>query len=57
MCNEANITVVDVDYRMGPEFKFPTATYDCWDTIKWVSRICVAVKKLQQPDYSVADDQ
>ncbi|KAL2212059.1 hypothetical protein CC79DRAFT_1364343 [Sarocladium strictum] len=35
MCNMANITVIDVDYRMGPEFKYPAAIYDCWDAVKW----------------------
>jgi acetyl esterase/lipase len=37
MCNMANITIIDVDYRMGPEYKFPAAIYDCWDAVKWVS--------------------
>lgn len=36
MCNMANITVIDVDYRMGPEYKYPAAIYDCWDAVKWV---------------------
>ncbi|UNI16588.1 hypothetical protein JDV02_003014 [Purpureocillium takamizusanense] len=31
MCNKSNVKVIDVDYRMGPEFRFPTAIYDCWD--------------------------
>ncbi|KAI9150451.1 esterase lipase [Paramyrothecium foliicola] len=35
ICNKAKIKVIDVDYRMGPECKFPTAIYDCWDTVKW----------------------
>ncbi|TDZ33517.1 Arylesterase [Colletotrichum trifolii] len=30
-----NIKVIDVDYRMGPEHKFPAAIYDCWDAVKW----------------------
>ena len=37
MCNMANIVVIDVDYRMGPEHKYPAAIYDCWDAVKWVS--------------------
>lgn len=37
MCNMVNITVIDVDYRMGPEYKYPAAIYDCWDAVKWVS--------------------
>ena len=39
MCNKSNIKVIDVDYRMGPEFKFPAAIYDCWDAVKWVSHV------------------
>ncbi|KAG5805148.1 hypothetical protein H9Q74_010714 [Fusarium xylarioides] len=35
MCNKASIKVIDVDYRMGPECKYPTAIYDCWDAVKW----------------------
>ncbi|CAM1509512.1 Fc.00g032510.m01.CDS01 [Cosmosporella sp. VM-42] len=35
ICNKSNIKVIDVDYRMGPEFRFPTAIYDCWDVVKW----------------------
>ncbi|VUC29627.1 unnamed protein product [Clonostachys rosea] len=36
VCNKSKIKVIDVDYRMGPEFRFPTAIYDCWDTVKWL---------------------
>ncbi|KAK8139388.1 Alpha/beta hydrolase fold-3 [Apiospora sp. TS-2023a] len=35
MCNEVGIKVIDVGYRKGPEFPFPTAIYDCWDAVKW----------------------
>ncbi|KAK7419827.1 hypothetical protein QQZ08_010660 [Neonectria magnoliae] len=37
ICNKSAIKVVDVDYRIGPEFKFPTAIYDCWNAVKWVT--------------------
>lgn len=36
MCNKSSIKIIDVDYRMGPEQRFPTAIYDCWDAVKWV---------------------
>lgn len=35
MTNKASIKVIDVDYRMAPEFPFPTSIYDCWDAVKW----------------------
>ncbi|KAJ5889682.1 Alpha/beta hydrolase fold-3 [Penicillium tannophilum] len=35
MCNNARIKVIDVDYRLAPEFVYPTSTYDCWDAVKW----------------------
>lgn len=35
-CNDAGIVILDIDYRIAPEFRFPTAICDCWDAIKWV---------------------
>ncbi|KAK6849314.1 CAZyme family CE10 [Apiospora arundinis] len=35
MCNKVGIKIIDVAYRKGPEFPFPTAIYDCWDAVKW----------------------
>ena len=31
----AGAIVVNVDYRMSPEYKFPTATYDSYDVLRW----------------------
>ncbi|MDA1099472.1 MAG: alpha/beta hydrolase [Proteobacteria bacterium] len=37
MCRDANIVVMSVDYRMGPEAKFPAAVDDCYAATKWLS--------------------
>jgi acetyl esterase len=37
MCRDANIVVLSVDYRMGPEAKFPAAVDDCYAATKWLS--------------------
>ena len=37
LCNVANCTVISVDYRMGPEHRFPAAVNDAFDAARWVS--------------------
>ncbi len=34
----AHCAVLSVDYRLAPEFKFPTAHEDAWDVVQWVAR-------------------
>lgn len=32
-----NATVVSISYRLAPEYKFPTAPNDVWDSLEWLS--------------------
>lgn len=34
----AHCAVLSVDYRLAPEYKFPTAHYDAWDAVQWVAQ-------------------
>lgn len=36
LCNGAGVAVVSVDYRMGPEHRFPAAVDDCIAATRWV---------------------
>ncbi|QAU34555.1 alpha/beta hydrolase [Janthinobacterium sp. 17J80-10] len=36
LCDQAGIAVVSVDYRLGPEHKFPAAHVDCFAALQWV---------------------
>jgi len=50
ICNNVKIKVIDVDYRMAPEFPFPTAIYDSWEVVQWV-RHSVWFGKIAKYDY------
>lgn len=41
VCNKTGIVIIDVDYRLAPEFVFPAAIYDSWDAIQWASPLCM----------------
>lgn len=36
LAHRANCAVLSVDYRLAPEYKFPTAVDDAWDVVQWV---------------------
>ena len=40
LCTSSGCIVVSVDYRLAPEFKFPAATDDCYDAVKWTFDHC-----------------
>jgi acetyl esterase len=33
----ANCAVVSLDYRLAPDYKFPTAHEDSWDALQWIN--------------------
>jgi acetyl esterase len=35
LANSCNCIVISVEYRLAPEYKFPTAVYDCFNAIEW----------------------
>ncbi len=37
ICRDTEAVVVSIDYRMGPEFRFPTAPNDCYAATEWVA--------------------
>ncbi|CAK1357172.1 AB hydrolase superfamily protein [Cercospora beticola] len=43
MASKLGMTVVNIDYRLGPEWKFPTAHNDCWDATKWAAANATAL--------------
>lgn len=36
IADQAGCVVVNVDYRLAPEYKFPIALYECYDVVQWL---------------------
>ncbi|MED4161802.1 alpha/beta hydrolase [Halalkalibacterium halodurans] len=36
IADRANCVVVNIDYRLAPQHKFPTAVYECYEVVKWL---------------------
>ena len=40
----AHCAVISVDYRLAPEWKFPTAVHDAWDSLAWLRENAAALR-------------
>lgn len=38
LCQKTDAVVFNVEYRLAPKYKYPCATDDCWQTVKYVYR-------------------
>lgn len=35
LANQFGALVLDVDYKLAPDYPYPTATLECWDVVQW----------------------
>jgi acetyl esterase len=40
----AHCAVISLDYRLAPEWKFPTAVHDAWDALAWLREHAVSLR-------------
>lgn len=43
IAKQADVVVVNVDYHLSPEAKFPVAVNDAYATLCWVAEKCIQV--------------
>lgn len=43
LANRAGCVVISVDYRLAPEYKFPTAVEDSYEAVKWVAENAASI--------------
>ena len=36
VCQAVGVVIIDVDYRLAPEYPFPTQITDAWEALRWV---------------------
>lgn len=44
--NQTGVTILSVDYRLAPQYKFPTAVEECYHVYKWLMTTCKLGTKL-----------
>src|ERR1700738_5113896 len=44
LCSGVGALVASVDYRMGPEHKFPAAVDDSWAALQWIGGKCARLR-------------
>jgi acetyl esterase len=44
LCNGSGFAVFSVDYRLGPEHKFPAAVDDSWAALQWIAKNAAELK-------------
>lgn len=44
LVEQFNATVVNISYRFSPEYKFPTAPNDAWDSLVWISENAMSLE-------------
>ena len=45
LAHQAGCAVVSLDYRLAPEWQFPTASNDAWDALQWLAASCAILAR------------